>query len=86
MRVQTNIANGEKARYTIATLSGRSQEAFEWMLEIDIATDIAQMMIPGMGPSGSFQQLDSKINSALMNVIEAIGGELLTEVKKTSQS
>ncbi len=61
-------------RDSVANASGRALEAFEWICEVDTAKPVEQIRIPRATKSGSYQNLDSKLNAALQHIVSNIGG------------
>ncbi len=61
-------------RDSVANASGRALEAFEWICEVDTAKPVEQIRIPKATKSGSYQNLDSKLNAALQQIVSNIGG------------
>ena len=61
-------------RDSVANAYGRALEAFEWICEVDTAKPVEQIRIPKATKSGSYQNLDSKLNAALQQIVSNIGG------------
>ena len=61
-------------RDSVANAYGRALEAFEWICEVDTAKPVEQIRIPRATKSGSYQNLDSKLNAALQQIVSNIGG------------
>ena len=61
-------------RDSVANAYGRALEAFEWICEVDTAKPVEQIRIPRATTSGSYQNLDSKLNAALQQIVSNIGG------------
>ena len=61
-------------RDSVANAYGRALEAFEWICEVDTAKPVEQIRIPRATKSGSYQNLDSKLNAALQQIVPNIGG------------
>ena len=56
-------------RDSVANAYGRALEAFEWICEVNTAKPAEQVRIPRATKSGSYQNLDSKLNAALQQIV-----------------